>query len=76
MANGLDQSVARINQHYPGWRRDWIEEYVIDWIEIDYAPEHYSKAQRDELDKLTARWIADHFRRAKTTKRQSRTRHS
>src|SRR6202035_1299161 len=72
----LDQSVARIHQHYPDWRRDWIEEYLIDWIEIDYAPEHYSKAQLDELDRLTARWIADHFRRGRTTKRQIRTRHS
>jgi hypothetical protein len=72
----LDQSVARIHQHYPDWRRDWIEEYVIDWIKIDYAPEHYSKAQLDELDRLTAQWIADHSRRAKTTKKQTRTRHS
>jgi hypothetical protein len=43
---------------------------------MDYAPEHYSKAQLDELDRLTTRWIADHFRRAKRTKRQRRTRHS
>jgi hypothetical protein len=42
-------------------RRDWIEEYLIDWIDMDYAPEHYSEAQ---LDELTARWIADHMRRA------------
>jgi hypothetical protein len=46
---------------------------LLDWIEMDYAPEHYSKAQLDELDRLTARWIADH---AKTTKSQRRTRHS
>ena len=70
------QSVARIHQQYPDMCRDWIEEYLLDWIEIDHAPEHYSKAQLDELDRLTARWIADHFRRAKRTKRQRRTRHS
>jgi len=70
------QSVARIHQQYPDMRRDCIEEYLLDWIEMDYAPEHYSKAQLDELDTLTARWIADHFRRAKTTNRQRRTRHS
>src|SRR6516162_4124796 len=69
----LDQSVTRIHQQYPDWRRDWIEEYLIDWIEMDYAPEHYSTAQFDELDSLTARWIADHLRRAKTTKKQCRT---
>ena len=72
----LDQSVARIQRHYPGWRRDWIEEYVLDWIEIDYAPQHYSKAQLDELDTLTARWIADHRRRRNNAKKQTRTRHS
>jgi hypothetical protein len=73
----LDQSVARIQAQYPDRRRDWIEEYLIDWIEMDYAPEHYSTAQLDELDSLTARWIADHSRRCrKTTKRQTRTRHS
>lgn len=70
------QSIARIHQRYPDMRRDWIEEYLLDWIEMDYAPEHYSKAQLDELDRLTARWIADHSRRAKTTKSQRRTRHS
>ena len=72
----LDQSVARIHQHDPDWRRDWIEEYLLDWIEIDYAPEHYSKAQLDELDRLTARWIADHLRRRNNAKKQTRTRHS
>ena len=72
----IAQSIARIHQRYPDMRRDWIEEYLLDWIEMDYAPEHYSKAQLDELDRLTARWIADHSRRAKTTKSQRRTRHS
>jgi len=36
---------------------------------MDYAPEHYSQAQLDELDRLTAQWIADHLRRAKTSKK-------
>ena len=72
----LDQSVARIHQHYPDFRRDWIEEYLIDWMEMDYAPEHYSTAQLDELDTLTARWTADILRNRNTAKRQNRTRHS
>src|ERR1700730_8237097 len=72
----LDQSVQHIQKQYPEFRRDWIEKYLIDWIDMDYAPEHYSEAQLDELDKLTARWIADHVRRAKISKRQERTRHS
>ena len=72
----LDQSVAHVQKQYPDFRRDWIEEYLIDWIDMDYAPEHYSEAQLDELDKLTARWIADHKRRAKASKKHGRTRHS
>ena len=72
----LDQSVARIQTQYPDFRRDWIEEYLIDWIDMDYAPEHYSPAQLDELDRLTAQWIADHVRRAKTSKKKRKTRHS
>jgi hypothetical protein len=72
----LEQSVPRIQQQYPDFCRDWIEEYLIDWIDMDYDLEHYSHAQLDELDKLTARWIADHIRRAKSSKTQGRTRHS
>jgi hypothetical protein len=72
----LDQSVEHIQKQHPDFRRDWIEEYLIDWIDMDYAPEQHSQAQLDELDRLTARWIADHMRRAKTSKRQGRTCHS
>jgi hypothetical protein len=72
----LDQSVAHIHKQYPDFRRDWIEEYLIDWIDMDYAPEHYSQPQLHELDRLTARWIADHLRRAKTSKKRRKTRHS
>jgi hypothetical protein len=69
----LDQSVQHTQKQYPDFRRDWIEEYLIDWIDMDYAPEHYSQAQLDELDRLTAQWIADHMPRAKSSKRQGRT---
>jgi hypothetical protein len=33
----LDQSVARVQKQYPDFRRDWIEEYLIDLIDMDYA---------------------------------------
>ena len=72
----LDQSVAHIQKQYPDFRRDSIEEYLIDWIDVDYAPDHCSQAQLDELDTLTARWISDHARRAKTSKKKRKTRHS
>jgi hypothetical protein len=65
----LDQSVGHIQKQHPDFRRDWIEEYLIDWIDMDYVPEHYSQAQLDELDRLPAQWITDHLRRAKTSKK-------
>jgi hypothetical protein len=58
----LDQSAAYIHKQYPDAHRDWIEEYLIGWIETGYAPEHYSQAQLDELDRLTAQWVEDHVR--------------
>jgi hypothetical protein len=64
----LDQSVQHVQKQYPD-RSDWIEEYLIDWIDMDYAPEYYFEAQLDELDRLTARWIADQMCRAKTSKK-------
>jgi hypothetical protein len=72
----LDQSVAHIQKQYPDFRRDWIEEYLIAWIDMDYAPEHYSREQLDELDRLTAQWIADHARGAENSKKKRKTRHS
>jgi hypothetical protein len=71
----LDQSVAHIQKQYPDFRLNSIEEYLIDCIDMDYAPEHYSQAQL-EIDRLTARWISDHARRAKTSKKKRKTRHS
>ena len=39
----LEQSVQRIHQQYRAFPRDKIEEFLIDWIEMIYAPEHYSR---------------------------------
>ncbi len=36
----------------------------------------YSPARFDELDKLTVRWVSDHPRKARTSNKASRTRHS
>ena len=49
---------------------------MIDWIDMGYEPENYSPAQFDELDSLTERWVADHLRKAKTSKKRKRTRYS
>jgi len=72
----IEQSAQRIHKQYPDYPREKIEEFLIDWIEMNYAPENYSQAQLDELDRLTERWVADHMRRAKIAKKGKRTRHS
>ena len=65
----LDQSVQRIQKLHPGFPRGEVEEFLLDWIDMGYDPENYSKAQLEELDKLTEKWVADHFRKAKISKK-------
>jgi len=65
----LAQSVQRIQKLHPDFPREGIEVALINWIEMEYAPESYSESQLDELDRLTERWIADHHRKAKTSKK-------
>jgi len=72
----LEQSVQRIHKQYPDFPCDKIEEFLIDWIDMGYAPENCSQAQLDELERLTERWVADHLRRANAAKKGKRTRHS
>jgi hypothetical protein len=72
----IEQSVQRIQKRYRDFPRGEIEEFMIDWIDMGYEPENYSPAQFDELDSLTERWVADHLRNAKTSKKRKRTRHS
>ena len=72
----LDQSVQRIQKLYPDFSSDEVEEFLLDWIDMGYDPDNYSQAQFDELDKLTEKWVADHLRKAKTSKKRKRTRHS
>jgi hypothetical protein len=72
----LEQSVQRIQKQYPDFPSDRIEDYLLYWIEGGYAPENYSQAQLDELDKLAARWVADHMRPSKASKKGKRTPYS
>jgi glycerol-3-phosphate cytidylyltransferase-like family protein len=72
----LKQSIQRVQKKYPDFPRDEVEEFLLDWIDMGYDPQNYSQAQLDELDSLTERWVADHLRKAKASKKQERTRHS
>ena len=72
----LVQSIQRIQKLYPDFPGHEIEEVLLNWIDFGYDPENYSQAQLNELDSLTERWVADHLRRAKASKKRKRTRHS
>ena len=72
----LEQSIERIQKQHPNFPREKIDEFLINWIEMGYEPENYSQAQLDELERLTEKWVADHVRRSKASKKGKRTRHS
>jgi hypothetical protein len=52
----LEQSVRRINQHYPDFPEQKIEEFLIHWIQALYVPEGYSESQMNKFERLTAQW--------------------
>lgn len=58
----ITESARRIHEAHPELPLDVIEEHVIGWLEMEFAPKHYSKQQLDELDRLTDAWIDDHNR--------------
>jgi hypothetical protein len=66
----LDQSVRRINQQYPDFPDDKIEEFLIYWIQELYVPEGYSESQMDELERLTEQWTKDHERQRFANRRK------
>ena len=52
----FDQSIERIQQAYPDFPRERIASFLISWVG-NCAPEAYSQAQLDELDRLTEPWL-------------------
>jgi hypothetical protein len=65
----LEQSIERIQKQYPNFPGEKIDEFLINWIEMGYEPENYSQAQLDEIERLTEKWVADHMRRSKASKK-------
>jgi hypothetical protein len=72
----ITESVQRIHADRPDFPPELIEEHVIAWLEVEFAPPHYSQKQLDELDQLTEKWIDNHERQAEAAPRRGRTRHS
>ena len=72
----ITESVQRIHADYPELPLELIEEHLIGWLEMEFAPPTYSQEQLDELDRLTEKWVDDHERQAEAAQKQARTRHS
>lgn len=72
----ITESVQRIHADYPDLPLELIEEHLIGWLEMGFAPTTYSQEQLDELDVLTEKWIEDHEQQAKSAQKGGRTRHS
>jgi len=58
----IAESLNRIHANYPDFAIDLIEEHLIGWLEMGFAPPSYSQEQLDELDQLTEMWVEDHRR--------------
>lgn len=63
----IDESVRRIHAEYPQFPPEQIEDRLISWLEMGYAPDDYSEPQLDQLDRLTERWIKAHHRGRRRT---------
>ena len=63
----IDQSVQRIHAEYSQVPAAQIEDRLISWLEMGYAPEDYSEQQLDQLDRHTERWIKAHYRGRRRT---------
>jgi hypothetical protein len=56
----ITQSARRIHATHPDFPLQLIEDSVIGWLEMEFAPETYSEEQLDELDRLTEKWVENH----------------
>jgi len=72
----ITESVQRLHADYPEFPFELIEERLIGWLEMEFAPPTYSDEQLDELDQLTEKWIDDHERQVEAAQKRARTRHS
>jgi hypothetical protein len=57
----IEESVQRIHGDYQEYPVELIEARLISWLEIEFALETYSQEQLDELDRLTEKWVNDHY---------------
>lgn len=64
----IQQTAHRIHENYPHLPEALIEQKVIAWLEMAYAPENYSPKQMHELERQIERWIKNHRRQSRRRK--------
>ncbi len=62
----IDESVQRILGDNPDFPVKLIETHLIAWLEMEFVPKTYSQEQIDELDRLTEKWVNDHYSQRQT----------
>jgi len=63
---GIEHTVQRIDKEYPELGRDMIENKVISWLEMEYAPKDLTPEQMDEFEELVDRWLERHESRGRS----------
>lgn len=64
----IQQTVHRLHEEHPHLGEALIEDKVIAWLEMEYAPENYTPKQMDDLERQIERWIKSHRRRSRRRK--------
>ena len=62
----IGESVQQIQADYPDFPIELVETHLIAWLEMEFAPTTYSQEQLDELDRLTEKWVNDHYGQRQT----------
>jgi hypothetical protein len=62
----IDESVQRVLGDYPDFPVELIETHLIAWLEMEFTPKTYSQEQIDELDRLTEKWVNNHYSQRQT----------
>jgi hypothetical protein len=65
----IQQSVRCIHEDHPHLPESLIEDKVIAWLELEYAPANYSSEQMEELERHIDRWINKHHRQKRGRKK-------
>jgi hypothetical protein len=65
---GIAHTARRIYKDHAELGLELIEDKVISWLEMGYAPENLSEQQLDNLEQLVDRWLAYHQRQSRRGK--------